>query len=157
MIRLGLLLSLLVLGSCVSQVEKDSEAIASLLDTWHKSAATGDLETYFDLFHPEGHFLGTDQSEDWSKQEFYEFCKPYFEDGQAWDFKPKDRNIYFNSDGQTVWFNEVLNTWMGPCRGSGILVLEKGEWKLMQYNLAVLVSNDLIKDYLKLLEDPEDE
>jgi ketosteroid isomerase-like protein len=41
---------------------------------------------------------------------------------------------------------------MGPCRGSGVLEKQAdGQWKLAHYNLAVLVPNEKIKNYKKLI------
>ena len=96
-------------------------------------------------------YLGTDASERWAKEEFYKFCKPYFDKGKAWDFKPKDRTVYLSESCKTAWFEETLDTWMGECRGSGVLINEDNGWKITHYNLSVTVSNDVIKEYIKLL------
>ncbi len=32
---------------------------------------------------------------------------------------------------------------MGACRGSGVLVLSGGAWKIAQYNLSIPIPNDL--------------
>ncbi len=143
---------MLGLVSCTHTSTQNAKVINNLLDDWHRAAAEGNLEAYFSLFHANGHFLGTDKTEDWDKKQFYKFCKPYFEDGKAWDFTSVSRNVYFSGDMQTVWFNEVLDTWMGPCRGSGVLIMTDDHWMMMQYNLAILVDNELIEDYLKLLD-----
>lgn len=132
--------------------ENDKSVVASLLDEWHDAAAKGNLEYYFSVIHDHGHFLGTDKTEDWSKSEFYDFCKPIFEEGEGWKFKAVSRKIYFTDDGKTCWFNEVLDTWMGPCRGSGILIYEDGQWKIMQYSLTILVDNKDVQAYLKILD-----
>jgi hypothetical protein len=39
---------------------------------------------------------------------------------------------------------------MRGCRGSGILVKKKGEWKLVYYNLTVLIENEKIKEFIEL-------
>jgi hypothetical protein len=46
-----------------------------------------------------------------------------------------------------AWFDEGLDTWMKGCRGSGILEKQKGEWKLVYYNLTVLIENEKIKEF----------
>ncbi len=51
-----------------------------------------------------------------------------------------------------AWFDEDLDTWMKGCRGSGILEKQKGEWKLVYYNLTVLIENEKIKEFIKLRE-----
>ena len=98
-------------------------------------------------------YLGTDASKRWTKAEFYEFCKPYFDKGKAWTFIPHKRTIYFNSAGNIAWFEENLDTWMGICRGTGVLEYNKNKWKIVHYNLTVTIPNTVIKDYIKLLEE----
>ncbi|MCB0687005.1 MAG: nuclear transport factor 2 family protein [Saprospiraceae bacterium] len=130
-----------------------SAMINQLLDGWHAAASSADGQKYFDLISADGIYLGTDASENWNKENFIKFAKPYFDKGNAWNFTPKDRNIYFSDDQQIAWFNELLDTWMGECRGTGVLKKQSdGQWKLMQYNLAILVPNDLVQDYLKLVK-----
>ena len=128
------------------------QTINNLLDNWHKAAADADLENYFNKMSDDAIYLGTDASERWTKDEFYKFCKPYFNKGKAWDFKPSNRHIYFSDDLKTAWFEETLDTWMENCRGSGILVFKENNWKIKHYNLAVAVPNDVVKDYVKLLK-----
>ncbi len=126
--------------------------INQLLNDWHKAAADADLKNYFNKFTEDAIYLGTDANERWTKAEFYKFCKPYFDKGKAWNFKPSKRTVYFSEDYKTAWFDEILDTWMGDCRGSGVLVFQNSEWKIKHYNLAVAVPNDVIKDYIKLLK-----
>lgn len=66
-------------------------------------------------------YIGADKTELWSKEQFQAFAKPYFDAGKAWSFKVVSRNIYFSKTGDVAWFDELLNTWMGVCRGSGVL------------------------------------
>jgi hypothetical protein len=51
-----------------------------------------------------------------------------------------------------VWFSELLSTWMGVCRGSGILAMTPQGWKIQQYHLSVTVPNDLIRDFITLVD-----
>jgi hypothetical protein len=131
--------------------ETQSQVIKRLMDDWHKAAADADLNAYFYKMTDDAVYLGTDIGERWTKQQFYEFCKPYFDKGKAWDFTPSKRTIYFSEDMKTAWFEESLETWMGPCRGSGVLLYKNREWKIAHYNLAVAVANDVIKLYIELI------
>ena len=72
-------------------------------------------------------------------------------------FTAKDREIYFSEDEKTAWFEERLDTWMGPCRGSGTVQLTAEGWKIAHYNLAITVPNDKIDGFLDLirLENPK--
>ncbi len=122
----------------------------SLLDQWHQAAAASNFNVYFDFMDEDFVFLGTDPSERWTKQEFASFCKPYFDAGKGWDFKKIKRTISLSKNGKMAWFDETIDTWMNVCRGSGVLVKKKKEWKIIQYNLAVLIENEKMNQFLRL-------
>lgn len=128
----------------------ETETIDLLIDNWHKAAAEANYANYFGVMADNFIFLGTDPSERWNKEQFSAFCKPYFDKGKAWDFRKIERHIEISKDGKTAWFDETINTWMKDCRGSGVLVKSGKEWKLAQYNLAVLIENDKIQDFIQL-------
>lgn len=137
---------------CQTQVYEHEQTIHTIMDNWHKAAAEADEEVFFGTMSADGIYLGTDASERWLRDDMMEWSKEYFDRESAWAFTAKDREIYFSNDGKTAWFEELLDTWMGPCRGSGVLELTSEGWELKHYNLAVLVPNDAIQDYLKLLK-----
>lgn len=123
------------------------------IDNWHRAATKADAEVFFGSMHDDCVYIGTDATERWSKKEFVAFAKPYFDKKKAWDFKPYDRDVHVTSDGNLAWFSELLTTWMGVCRGSGILVRTSNGWKISQYHLSVTVPNDIIGDFIKLIDD----
>lgn len=125
-------------------------SLDQMIDNWHIAAAQAKFEAYFSATSVNFVFLGTAPGERWTKPEFMAFCKPYFDKGKAWDFKPSNRNWQFAADGKVAYFDEDLQTWMEGCRGSGICVLENGQWKIAYYNLTVLIENDKIKKFIKL-------
>jgi hypothetical protein len=122
----------------------------NVLDQWHKHAATAKLEDYFGLVTSDFVFLGTAPGERWGRDAFYTFCKPYFDAGKAWEFVPSNRNWVFSKNRKMAWFDEDLQTWMEGCRGSGILIKKKGEWKIAYYNLTVLIENEKIESFIQL-------
>ena len=125
-------------------------SLDQMIDNWHIAAAQAKFEAYFSATSVNFVFLGTAPGERWTKPEFMAFCKPYFDKGKAWDFEPSNRNWQFAADGKVAYFDEDLQTWMEGCRGSGICVLENGQWKIAYYNLTVLIENDKIKKFIKL-------
>ena len=127
-----------------------TELLNALVDAWHKNASETNFEAYFGFMAEGFIFLGTDPKERWSKDEFAEYCSPYFERGKAWTFTKNWRNWYFNEDSTVAWFEESLATQMDECRGSGVLTLIGGEWKIQHYNLTVLIENEKMKKFLKL-------
>ena len=71
------------------------------------------------------------------------WAKPYFDKGKAWNFTSLKRNITFSADGKYAWFDELLDTQMKICRGSGVLEKIGGKWKIRQYVLSMTVPNDV--------------
>lgn len=150
-IKKGLfVLVLLSFASCASLKDSsyDESSLNAQMTAWHKAAAVGNSKVYFDLMDPSFIYLGTDISERWDKESFMSFCKPYFDKGSGWDFKATSRTWYFN--GKTAWFEENLNTWMGPIRASGVMIYKKDAWKITHYNLTLTVDNDKIKSFIEL-------
>jgi hypothetical protein len=132
--------------------QKAKESVSDFLDKWHLAAARADLKTYFDMMHEESIYLGTDETEVWTKKAYYNYAKPHFDRGKTWDFVKKSRNVYKDNTSNVIWFDEVLDTWMGPCRGSGFLVQEKdGGLKIMQYILSFIVPNDKADQVIKTM------
>ena len=126
------------------------QQVGAVLDDWHQAASVADEARYFAHFAPNGIFMGTDAAEHWTVSEFREWAKPQFKRKSAWSFKPRDRHVDFSSDGKTAWFDEILDTPnLGLCRGSGVLVLLSGTWKIAQYNLSIPIPNALADSVVK--------
>lgn len=136
--------------------KEEKATINKLLDDWHVAAAKGDHNGYFGKIATDGIYIGTDMTENWDKKAFEAFSKPYFDRGKAWDFKPLERNIYFSKDGKTAWFDELLDTWMKACRGSGVLEKEGKEWKIKHYVLSMTVPNDATDQVIPIKAKYED-
>ncbi len=124
---------------------EEIQTLNGLLDRWHRDAASANLDAYLGAMTPDAVFIGTDATEYWTAGEFRDFCKPYFERKQTWNFHPVERHMYLSEKGNTAWFDELLDTQMGLCRGSGALVLTAGGWKIAHYVLSATIPNDLIK------------
>lgn len=118
-----------------------SGEINKMLDQWHAAAARSDLAAYFSFFTEEAIYMGTDPKERWRKAEFKAYVTPHFKKGHGWDFQDLERHIEVSQNGQIAWFDELLKTHMGICRGSGVLVKTQGHWKLVQYVLSITVPN----------------
>lgn len=129
------------------------QEISTMIDSWHRAAAEADIGTYFGHLSEESRFLGTDPTEDWDKQAFYKAVKGAFQDAPAWNFTSSDRHIKWIVPGQVAHFYEQLDTWMGPCRGSGLVKNINGEWKITFYNLANTIPNKIVKDYINFYEE----
>jgi hypothetical protein len=124
--------------------------INSLVSDWHLAATEANYNNYFNKMDSASIFIGTDAGENWSKEEFESFSKPYFDKGKAWDFKTLERNIYVNKLGEVAWFDELLNTWMGTCRGSGVLEKTGNTWAIKHYVLSVAIPNAYMNKVIEI-------
>ena len=132
----------LALLPAMSLADNQRAAIDALIDGLHQDAHEGNFHTYFDRYTPDAVFLGTDKSERWTIDQFKVYAEPAFEDGHGWTYSVKERN--WEGEGSTRWFDEVLlNEKLGHCRGTGVVELINGEWKIAHYALTMLVPNDI--------------
>ncbi|MGB0431863.1 MAG: nuclear transport factor 2 family protein [Bacteroidia bacterium] len=122
----------------------------SMLNKWHKAAATANADAFFSFMTEDCIYLGTDPSEKWKRDELREWAAFAFDRDTAWAFTPFEREIYFAKDSKTAWFDEKLKTQMGECRGSGVLIETENGWKLNHYNLAVTILNEKMKEFLQI-------
>ena len=132
------------------------EKINQLLNSWHDAAARADYEAYFDKMAEESVFIGTDATENWPKQEFMEWSKPYFDKGRAWSFTMLERNIFLAQETEIGWFDELLETQMGICRGSGVVTRENGQWKIKHYVLSIEIPNENVDEITALKKEFDD-
>ena len=146
-----LYLSLFLLFCNGISAQKDTAVINDFIDRWHHAAAEADEDVFFGSMTADAIYLGTDASERWYRDEMKQWSAPYFEREHAWRFRPVERNIYFSGEENTAWFDELLDTWMGRCRGSGVLKKEGNEWKIVHYHLSVTVHNDLIREFIEVI------
>ena len=130
--------------------------VNTLLDNLNEYAAKADFKNYFDLYAEESTFIGTDATEIWDKKAFMDYAKPHFDKGKAWNFKSLKRNVYFSKDGKYAWFDELLNTQMKICRGSGVLEKIGEKWKIKQYVLSMTIPNDNVDEVIKVKSPLED-
>lgn len=144
--------------SCTSNKPEisEKETISTVLNNWHKAASDANFDNYFNAMADESVFIGTDATENWNKTEFMAFAKPYFDKGKAWHFTPLERNIYLSEDRKTAWFDELLDTQMKICRGSGVLQKINDEWKIKHYVLSMTIPNENTKEVIEIKSPIED-
>lgn len=103
----------------------------------------------------DGVFLGTDATENWQNEDFRAFSKPYFDKGKAWSFSTLERNIYTKANSDLAWFDELLSTQMGICRGSGVMEKVDGKWKVKHYVLSIAIPNDNVSEITALKKETD--
>jgi hypothetical protein len=171
-IALGILLAILV-SSCVknnnksksdeiivnqskSSIECETKQINQMLDSFNLAASEANYDLYFSYYADDAVFIGTDATENWCKDSFMVWAKPFFDKGKAWNFKSLERNVYFDQTGKLAWFDELLDTQMKICRGSGVLVKIGENWKIKQYVLSMTIPNSKTDEVVELKSGEED-
>ncbi|HEV2533389.1 nuclear transport factor 2 family protein [Phenylobacterium sp.] len=145
---MGLLLASPALAAS-RRTSSDEAAVGRVLDAFHAAAAHSDFKAYFDLFTPDGVFIGTDAAERWSVPEFKAYAKAPFAAGKGWTYTPRQRHVTLAPVACrcVAYFDELLDSRSyGTSRGTGVLLKGPHGWKVAQYALTFPIPNDLAKD-----------
>ncbi len=140
----------------ISIAQNTQKEIHKTLNLWHKAASDANFEDYFNYMTTDAVFIGTDATENWQNKDFKTFAKPYFDAGKAWNFTPLERNIYIDSSQKIAWFDELLDTQMKVCRGSGVLKKIDNEWKIAHYVLSITIPNENVSQIVEIKQDVDD-
>lgn len=149
-------LLIILFSTLVFSQNDDKVQITEALNNWHKAAGEADFDAYFGLMTEDAVFIGTDATENWQRDEFMSFSKPYFDKGKAWNFTAIERNIYVSDTSNIAWFDELLDTQMKICRGSGVVKKVDGRWKVAHYVLSIAVPNELVDQLVELKKEKDD-
>lgn len=132
------------------------DSVDAVLDDFHQAASDADYDRYFNHFASESIFIGTDITERWTVEEFKDYARPHFEAGRGWTYVPEERFVFVANDRQTAWFDEILvNERFRRTRGTGVLIMEDGTWKVAQYHLTLPVPNELIYELVDMISSQE--
>jgi len=136
---------------CVS--DSAYEDVSDTLALWHGAASSGSFDEYFGLLTDDVVFLGTDETERWGKDEFMSYAREPFSDGHGWTYVSRGPNVMFADDGHAAWIDEVLDhEKYGVLRGTGVLTLDDGEWKIAHYSLTFLVPNEIAGEVVDVIK-----
>jgi hypothetical protein len=128
--------------------------INAFIDEWHDDAANA-RQAYFDKIAPNGIYIGTDKTELWNREQFKAWAKRFFDRKSAWSFKATKRNVYMSADKKFIWFDELLNTQMGPCQASGVIRKTDTGFVIEHYQLSMAVPNEVAATVTKLIKEHE--
>lgn len=126
--------------------------IRDMLDLFHDAARLGDYDRYMDFFSDDAVFFGTDAKERWPMDRFRPYVKERFEAKDSWDYRPVERNVSLSFDRRVAWFDERLLHKLGEARGTGVVLLEKDEWRIAQYNLQFPIPNKFFRPFLQIMK-----
>lgn len=139
---LSAFLSMLLVSGLAKSSDDPVIAVNKVMNEFHLAASQSEYETYFNMFTDDAYFLGTDASERWSLDEFKHYAKPAFDGGKGWHYDVIERNVKIRDD--VAWFDEQLdNSHLGRCRGTGVLIKTATGWKIEHYSLTLLVPNQI--------------
>lgn len=143
------------LGAAAQGTDADAayrKQINAFVDEWHDDAANARL-AYFDKIAPHGIYIGTDKTEVWNRDQFKAWAQRFFERKSAWSFKALKRNVYMSADKKFIWFDELLDTQMGPCQASGVMRKTDKGFEIEHYQLSIAVPNDVADKVTKLVKE----
>jgi hypothetical protein len=145
--------------STVGAYAADSDAatkqkINAFLDAWHDDATNARM-AHFDKMAKDGVLIGTDKTEQWSRDEFIKYAKPDFEAKKGFALKATKRNVHLSADKSIAWFDELLDSKMGVCQASGVLRKTPGGYEVVHYQLSLAVPNSVNKQVGQIIKDAE--
>lgn len=152
-IRCCFFMSLLLPALLFAQnADSTIDSIDAVLDDYHDAAAHGDKTRFLGHMTENAVFMGTDEWERWPKNpDFTDYVDGRFKDGSGWTYRSVAREIQLSDFSNVAWFDEVVfSETNGRFRGTGVLVLEQGEWKIAHYAMSFLVFNENWEDVIKL-------
>ena len=154
LLSLFLILSIVLTGMTAwAAPEGEAEKIKELLVNFHDAAAKGDKKRYLSVFTKDAIFLGTDETEHWQVSKgLTDYVDSYFKEGKGWVYLPEKQFIYFSEEGKMAWFDEVaVSKTYGRLRGTGVFIMQQGEWKMAHYSLTFLIPNEKVKALMKIM------
>ena len=149
-----LTLTLLAFAATAAHAGPSEDAANKLLDGFHSAASKAQLNEYFAAFTPDGEFIGTDATERWTVEQFKAYAKPHFDKGRGWTYTVVERHLNVSADGKHASFDELLdNASLGRYRGTGVLRMIDGQWRVEQYHLTIPVPNELAAEVVKRIRE----
>ncbi len=146
---------------CLHGVANSSEVdeIGKVIDDFHDAAAHGDKDRYLGHLSEDAVFMDTDEWERWPKQpDFSDYVDGRFENGRGWNYKSEERKIRISESADVAWFDEVVfSETNGRFRGTGVLTMRNGSWKISHYAMSFLILNENWDEVIKLTRKTKDQ
>ena len=139
-------------GCGASNAQPTVSEVAAVIDDWHAAAAVADEVRYFGHLASDAVFLGTDDNERWTRDEFRDYARQPFSEGRGWTYRPRERHVMFSDDGRLAWFDEKLDhDRYGRVRGTGVLRRTGLGWQIVHYNLSFPIPNAVALDVVEIV------
>jgi ketosteroid isomerase-like protein len=132
----------------------ETRAVKAMLRDFHQAGVDADGERLFGHLEPDAILFGTDKHERFTVEEYKAFVDPYLSQGIGWTSVPTEQNVFVSDDGNFAWFDERLDKpGFGELRGTGVLHKVDGSWRVLQFNVAFTVPNDLARPLASMIQD----
>ncbi len=146
---------------CLHGVANSSavDEIGKVIDDFHDAAAHGDKHRYLGHLSEDAVFMGTDEWERWPKNpDFSDYVDGRFENGRGWNYKSVERKIHVSNSADVAWFDEVVfSATNGRFRGTGVLTMQNGSWKISHYAMSFLILNENWDEVIALTRKTKDQ
>jgi ketosteroid isomerase-like protein len=128
--------------------------VATAVDEFHAAASAADEARYFSRITRDFVYLGTAADERWEGDDFRSFVHGFFSQGKGMTYVPSERHVRVGDDGRTAWFDERLTaSWCEHCRGTGVAVLQDGEWRIAQYSLSITIPDEIADEVVERIRE----
>jgi hypothetical protein len=146
------LFCLFFLFTTVVFTQKVKSEVNLFIDSWHQAATDADSSAYFSKMSKKAIFIGTDDTERWTREEMANWSAKYFKRESAWNIKATSREVMFMDKNKIAYFDEFLiSKELGLLRGSGVLKNGKNGWKIIHYVLSFSIPNEKVKSLKEIL------
>lgn len=121
-----------------------------LLNEFNDAAASASLTRYFGSFaSKQSRFLGTDKSENWTVEEFWDYTSPHFKQGKGWTYVPIPGSRKIDIYPTFAVFDELVSSESFKSTGRGTGTCEYDSinncWYIVTYHLTFPIPNPLAK------------
>ena len=131
---------------------ESKQAIVELLKKCRRAAEHADADAYFGCFDKKGIFFGTDGNERFTLPQLKAFLGPYFAQGIGWKHDVKQRHVYVGPHDEIGWFEEQTErVRIGPMRTTGVVRKTDNGWKIVQYNVAIVIPNEAVEQIVAII------
>ena len=121
--------------------------VKTALRDFHIAASKANADRYFGHLAADVVYFGTDRSERFTLEKIRAFVEPYLDAGTGWTSVPFEQHVSFSADGRIAWFEQRLGReGVGELRATGVMRKDGEAWKIVHYNLALPIPNELAVD-----------
>ena len=137
----ALLLALLATSHAFADTSPDAA-----MDALHQAGAQANQDAFVALLADDVVFIGVEGRARMDSESVRDFVRVGFPDGGGWGYRSSDREVHLSTDGSVAWFDESLvHDQLGNGRGTGVLIRDGANWKVVQYSLIVPLPPEVVE------------